>query len=155
MVGSDGAETLEGALVLALLTGDEERIGEVEKSAGDLPASGVIGASFVVATRRTFPITADVRGITAYVKAVAARAKAHDQPIGRREAEAAIRAALGEPDLVQGMDPEDLLETQVVLLQLMVEDLRLSGPDLVDLVREGEALAQSTMTTPRRAATED
>ena len=145
----EGVRTEEGTFVHALLASDSERARGLMESLGDMPARGVFSGAFLVAVRRTFSPDVDVREITAYVRAAAARARVHGQRLGRREAEAAIRSGLGEIELVQAMSPEDLFDTQFVLLELMAEDLGLTDDELVEFVREAEDLAAAIVNAHR------
>jgi hypothetical protein len=91
----------------------------------------------------------DVRDITSYVRTAAERIRAYDHDINRRVAEAAIRAALGEHELIAGVGIELLVETHGYLLQLMAEDLELTDSELVDLIRQAEDLAESVLRPVR------
>jgi len=92
------------------------------------------GALFVVALRRHFGTAPDIREITAFVHGLAAGLEPAEK-LPRREAEAIIRGALGEPELAAQIEEGSGIDLRVAELTIsrIFEGERL-GPDATETV---------------------
>jgi hypothetical protein len=102
---------------------------------------GTVEAVCEIAVRRYFHRDADVREITAFVSEF--RAKIHSiKPPGQLEAEALVRMALGDPDVVvDNISFTDTFHTQAGVALHVVQKLDLDPPEVRQLVIDGERLA--------------
>jgi len=114
-----------------------EEIGQDNWSA----VAGRIAAVFGLAVHRKFGSESDVRAITEFVADTRADID-EGEDIRPLEAEALIRAALGETELAEGIPPDVAVPTQVVLAIKILRDEHLSGKDVNELLGEAESLAQ-------------
>ena len=98
-------------------------------------------AACEIAVRRYFRRDADVREITAFVSEF--RARIHStKPPGQLEAEALVRMALGDPDVVvDDISFTDTFNTQAGVTLLVILKLGLDSPEVRQLVIDGERLA--------------
>jgi hypothetical protein len=126
-----------GRLLRAILVNDENAIHELKPHLyenGDLA-----GVALVLAVRRRFSSTADVRDITRFVAAINAKLP-EGAEVDRREAEAYIRIILGERDLGLNSSPEAIADMTGLLLDEVVRDLGLSPSSVDELIAEAEIL---------------
>jgi hypothetical protein len=132
--------TPEGWYLRAVLRGSPEAVA----GWSDPPVHGeqwdeLVGSAFVLAAQRLFgPL--DRRAIARYLAQVAASPGDADLP--RREAEAGIRAALGETGLVELIDPDVMIAVMNRLVLRLIADLDLTEADTGALVRTAEEMVE-------------
>lgn len=105
------------------------------------------GALFVVALRRHFGIHPDVRAITAFVRALAAGLEPAEK-LPRREAEAVIRGALGEPELAAQIEVGSGIDLHVAELTIgrIFQGARV-GPDEIEVALDEVARLLTDVAT--------
>jgi hypothetical protein len=129
--------TTEGALLWADYRGDGRRWHHLRPR---LEANGVTTAAASVAAIRRFHGVRELREVAWFVAAHNAAAP-DEHLLPRLEAEAFVRAALGEPHLLDAVDRRTRAEVARGLLLSLVDDLGLGDHDVHDLLREAEATA--------------
>ena len=95
----------------------------------------VIGAAFVVAVNRRFRPDYDAREVTRFVADLRSSYD-HGGTLPASETEATIRAALGEPELADGVQPDVALPAQVVVLGQLLREENLSEEQIEIFVAE-------------------
>ncbi|MGH3748508.1 MAG: hypothetical protein ACRDT8_14060 [Micromonosporaceae bacterium] len=106
--------------------------------------TGLLNAAFWLAVDRRFDPDAD-QEITEYVTTVC-REHPEAEP---RVAEALIKAALGEEQLVAALDPEATLPVQMVLLHRLIADRKLTDDQLEEFLSETVRLAEHNLSQRR------
>ncbi len=141
MTGAGGRgdlRTTEGALLWADYRGDAGRWGVLRerfRAEGGSPA--VASAAAGMAAARRFAGERELREVARFVAAHNAVAPdAHLLP--RLEAEAFVRAVLGEPHLLDAVHPRVLTDVVRGLLFTLVDDLGLRAVEVHDLLRLAE-----------------
>jgi hypothetical protein len=133
------------SVLRAEMVGDTPAAGRVLAMADDDRRAAVAGAVFdwvvgLLVVRR-FPHQTDVRELHRYVIAVQAGLEP-EESLPAREAEAYLRARLGEPYLLTEIDPDRMGEPLGGLLWHLARDLPLTESDIDQLVGEAENLAE-------------
>ncbi|MGH8793634.1 MAG: hypothetical protein ACRDXX_13455 [Stackebrandtia sp.] len=126
------------------LKGDFEEAERLNAEADDIPFSDsavLVGAAFYLAVRKNFVSDASHDAVKAFVKEAAAEYADAQPQLRPLVIEGLVRAVLGEADLMQGIDAQEAVQTQMPLTYKIVADLRLSGDALSQLLDEAEELA--------------
>lgn len=103
-------------------------------------AAGQIAAVFGLAVRRRFSPEGDPRSVPTFVEQ--ARAEVGGDAIRPMEAEALVRAALGEPGLADHIPREIAIPTEIVLAVKILREEHLSPQDMDGFLAEADALAR-------------
>jgi hypothetical protein len=131
-------------LFRAAVQEDSETVDRLSEKIGEdnWPAiAGRIAAVFGLAVQRKFGPDSDVRAIVAFV--AEARAElAEGDDIPPLEAEALVRAALGESELAENISQDVAVPAQIVLAVKILRDEHLSGKEVDQLLAEADALAK-------------
>ncbi|MEV4711840.1 hypothetical protein [Micromonospora sp. NPDC049374] len=104
----------------------------------------VIGAAFTLAVHRHFPAEATPSDVAAWVSATRARYPDGDT-LPALEMEGLIRAALGEPELIDNISAETMLAAEVFVLGQLLLEKKLTSAELDEFVAEAEAVAAEYM----------
>ncbi|MEU5531461.1 hypothetical protein ABZ744_31460 [Micromonospora chersina] len=134
--------SLQAQLLRAELRGDERewrRLLDLNRQAGG--EFGVMPAAFVLLLHRWFAGIKDRRDVTRCVARYNSAAPPEHR-VPTREAEAVLRANLGEPHLADLVDEETTLLIMYSLLFWLVHELRLSEEQMDDLVVAADELAE-------------
>ena len=136
-------------LIRALLFPQEDRADLLVERYGNRAVRAAAAGTFMVAAERHFGSSARVSEISDYVAQVRRR-YAHSSEVDPLLAEALIRSVLGEEQLAEGVPRDEAVATELFLAGAMLEDERLSDPELegflsevADLVVEGLADSQA------------
>lgn len=99
-----------------------------------------ISAAFLLAVQRRFGETPDLQQIANFVATTRQRyADGHELPALAMEG--MIRGALGETDLLDGIEPDVAFSTQILLLGTLLQDEQWTEAELEDFIREAEETA--------------
>jgi hypothetical protein len=143
------------SVLRAGMVGEAPDPGRVLDMADDDPEATIMGVvldSVVgLLVRRRFRPGTDVRELHRYVSAIQAGLEP-DETLAVREAEAYLRARLGEPYLLTDVDPDRMGEPLGELLWQLAQDVPLTESDVDDLVVQAEGLAER-MARGRRVST--
>ncbi|GAB3841133.1 hypothetical protein GCM10029963_11460 [Micromonospora andamanensis] len=112
---------------------------EIRRS-GQAGTPYVIGAAFALAVNRYFAPDATPTDVAAWVSTVRARYQDGDTPPAL-ETEGLIRAALGEPELVDSMPAETVLDAEIFVLVHILLDRNLTDAELDEFLAEAEEVA--------------
>lgn len=113
-----------------------------EMGEGNWPsAAGRIAAVFGLAVHRRFQAGGDIREVAAFVRDARAELDEGDD-IPPMEAEALVRAALGESELAKNIEPDVAVPVQIVLAVKMLRDGNLSTDEVDKVLAEAAALAE-------------
>lgn len=131
-----------GELIRALLKQDWPTWDQltVDLDSAGSTAAKVIGAAFFLAVDRRWTPETDVREIAQWVMETREYFAKGDELIPVREAEALVRAALGEDHLAIGIDSETTVSVEMQLLTKLVADLGLDHDQIDGLVSEAESM---------------
>lgn len=141
------AQTELTALIRALAKRDWEAVDglleELRKKewAG---ATQVIGAAFVLAVHRRFRRGQDLRDISNFVAETRSRYEGGNE-LPALAMEGLVRAALGEVDLMDEINPDNYLPAQIVILGTILQDENLTDDQLDEFVRDVEEAAAEYM----------
>lgn len=131
----------------AVLRRDQEEIRNhrehVEESDPSLLAA-MVGAVFYLGVRTRFSDDTDVRGITRFVRETQERL-GEGQSLDARVAEAAIRAALGEEELLDDVDHDLLVATELTLIYALSVDRKWSEEEVSVLLKKSKALTLNSL----------
>ncbi|GIJ76272.1 hypothetical protein SAMN05443287_102212 [Micromonospora phaseoli] len=100
----------------------------------------VIGAAFALAVNRRFGPETTPTDVAQWVAGIRAQYQGND-PLPTLEMEGLIRAALGEPELVDTIAPETALGAELLMLGQIILEENLSATELDEFVAEAEQLA--------------
>ncbi|WP_223256751.1 hypothetical protein [Micromonospora endophytica] len=100
----------------------------------------IIGGAFALAVNRHFPPNTTPSDVAAWVCATRLRYNDRDT-LPALEMEGLIRAALGEPELVDNIPAETALGVEVFILGELLLQTNLSATELDELVADAEELA--------------
>lgn len=121
-----------GAVVVALLNGDEEAAERAAERPPDEHDSPVLDAAVRLAVRSLFDEDTPPESIAGFVAAMA-----QDVELDPAVAEALIRTQLGEPGLLDGLPPQEVTDTTWSMLGYLCE--RQLGPeDSLELMAHAE-----------------
>jgi hypothetical protein len=104
----------------------------------------IIGAAFALAVHRRFPEDYDPRDITQFVANIRSQYRGGEE-LPAFELERLIRAALGEPDLMDSISPEVSIPAQIVILGTLLQDESMTEAQLEDFIKEVAATAAPYM----------
>ncbi|MEN3608023.1 hypothetical protein AAH979_00595 [Plantactinospora sp. ZYX-F-223] len=107
-------------------------------------ATQIIGAAFVLAVHRRFRRGQDQRDIAAFVAETRSRYES-GKDLPPLAMEALIRAALGEVDLMDEINPDNYLPGQIVVLGTILQDENPTQDQLDRFIREVEETAAEHM----------
>ncbi|WP_229706466.1 hypothetical protein [Micromonospora sonchi] len=134
-------------LVRALARADwdtaETLVAELGRS-GWVGGLQVIGAAFTLAVNRHFAPGTTPTDVAAWVSSTRARYADGDSLPGL-EMEGLIRAALGEPELVDNIPAETMLAAEVFVLGQLLQEKKLTPAELDEFVAEAEEVAAEYM----------
>ncbi|MGW0502931.1 hypothetical protein [Micromonospora sp. NPDC003241] len=99
-----------------------------------------IGAAFALAANRRFGPDTTPTVVAQWVAGLRAQYRGHE-PFPALEMEGLIRAALGEPELVDTIAPETALGAELFMLGQILLEENLSATELDELVTDAEELA--------------
>jgi len=116
----------ERALIEALLDGDREGWKSPIAALGNDRVSIVAMMALTNACLKQFTEDPSVDSIAAYVKQLQDR-QPPDAGIKTVPTELVIRAVLGQPDVLRGISAEDLVRTQIVIVNTVAQDHHLVG----------------------------
>ncbi|MDG4762972.1 hypothetical protein O7632_02425 [Solwaraspora sp. WMMD406] len=103
-----------------------------------------ITAAFFVAAQRRFGETPDLQQVATFVATTRQRyADGHELPALAMEG--MIRAALGEPDLIDDIDAETAFSMQIAVLGTLLQDREWTEAELEEFIREVEQTAAQYM----------
>jgi hypothetical protein len=111
----------EEKMVLALLDDDPD---ELADAAGELDYHAsfrILSAAFVAAVYLQFPQTASVIEAVEFTDYVRAGARFADE-LDTTKLEAAIRAVLGEPEMLEGISANDLVPIYLAVIRCVLDD---------------------------------
>jgi hypothetical protein len=121
----------------------DQIVAGLEKSGWD-SGPQMLGAAFAIAVNERFPDGASAQEVADLVAATRAQFKdGHTFP--GLQMEGIIRAALGEAELVDGIDAETMLEVQLLMIGKLLRDLDLDERQLEEFIAEVEETAQRFM----------
>ncbi|MFY1635295.1 hypothetical protein ACN27F_18810 [Solwaraspora sp. WMMB335] len=106
--------------------------------------SQTIGAAFAIAVNRRFGSSDDPRAVASFVADTRRRYEQGEQ-FSALAMEGMIRAALGEPDLIDDIDAETAFSMQIAVLGTLLQDREWSEAELEEFVREVEQTAAQYM----------
>ncbi|GIJ21273.1 hypothetical protein [Micromonospora lutea] len=132
-----------GDLIRALARADWDAADTVAAEIGQhgLRGSlGVIGAAFAVAVHRHFGTDATPTDVAAFVASARAEYEQGDT-LSALDVEGVIRAALGEPELVDNIPAETVLGAEIFVLGQILLEANMSAAELDEFVAEAEDLA--------------
>lgn len=140
-----GAATwsVQAQLLRAELAGDEREWRELlalNRQAGG--AFGVMPTAFAMLLHRRFGNVADRREITRFVSRYNAIAPVEHR-LPPREAEAVLRAGLGETHLAELVDDDTTYRVVYSLLFMLIDDLALSEEEIDSLVTAADGVTRS------------
>lgn len=130
----------------ASLRGDFDDAERLNAEFSDIPFSDsavLVGAVFYLAVKHRFSGGADHATVKAFIDEALAEYANAQPPIKPLTAEALVRAALGETELMQGIGAEEAVPVQMSLVYKIVADAELSHADISALLDKGEKLATS------------
>lgn len=128
----------------ASLRGDFDEAERLNAELGDIPFSEsavLVGAAFYVAVKHQFREDSNHAAVIAFVNEAMAEYANAQPPMNSVTAEALVRAALGESELMRGIEAEEAVPTQLSLVYKVVQDAQLSGDDISALLDQSERLA--------------
>ncbi|WFE22464.1 hypothetical protein O7621_03700 [Solwaraspora sp. WMMD937] len=106
--------------------------------------SQTIGAAFALAVNRRFGSSDDLRGVASFVADTRKRYQEGEQ-FSALAMEGMIRAALGEPDLIDDIDAETAFSMQIAVLGTLLQDRQWTEVELEEFIREVEETAAQYM----------
>ena len=133
------------ALLRAMFTDDDATARAKAEELGDVPyrdAGLLVAAAFAIAMERRF---ADETSHEAVKSFVAEAQQNFDQAAGSVKplmAEALVRAALGEPELMEEIPREDAVQPQILLTYKVLVEEEATPADVDRLLDEAEELAE-------------
>ncbi|GAB3977038.1 hypothetical protein V1634_27075 [Plantactinospora veratri] len=107
-------------------------------------APQVIGAAFAIAVNDRFDSATDVRDIARYVSDIRGRYQDGNQ-LSALDVEGMIRAALGEVELADSINPEVAFQVQIFVLGNLLHDADLTEPQLEEFISQVEQAAARFM----------
>lgn len=128
------------------LRGDFTEAERLNAELGDIPFSVsavLVGAVFYMAVQQRFATDSSPAAVHKFTKEALAEYADATPPIEQSVVDALVRAALGEEDLMQGLDAAETVPVQMSLVYKIVADLHLSDVQLAKLLNDGESLASS------------
>ena len=125
----------ERRLVEAVLDGDGDGVQLLMDDLSDERAHRVLLGAFIVAVQRLFPGEYTPTQVTAYVADLRRRLGSGDQ-LKPMPTEAMIRAALDEPDLRDGVSPQDAVNAYFAVSHAYSQDHQVRGPERDEFIRE-------------------
>ncbi|MGH8794668.1 MAG: hypothetical protein ACRDXX_18730 [Stackebrandtia sp.] len=135
------------AFLEAVLRRDQERIRQRREKVENVDPSllaAMVGAVFYLGVRSRFSDDADVRGITKFVRETQERL-GDGQSLDARVAEAAVRGALGEEELLDGIDHDQLVATELTLIFAISFDRKWSDDAVENLLARSKELTLSSL----------
>ncbi|MFV2019540.1 hypothetical protein [Micromonospora sp. LOL_023] len=107
-----------------------------------------ISAAFLLAVQRRFGKAPDLQQIANFVAATRQRyADGHELPALAMEG--MIRGALGQTDLLDGIEPDVAFSTQILLLGTLLQDEQWTETELEDFISEAEETAAEYRQPPQ------
>ncbi|MCZ7423250.1 hypothetical protein O7605_27465 [Verrucosispora sp. WMMA2121] len=100
----------------------------------------VIEAAFAIAVHRHLGADATPSDVAAFVSSARAQYQQGDTPPAL-EIEGVIRAAVGEPELIENMAPDEVLGVEIFVLGQILLESDLTPAELDEFVAEAEQLA--------------
>jgi hypothetical protein len=125
----------ERGLIEAVLDGDAERVHALADILSGERTHRVLLGTFVVAVQRLFPGEYTPAQVTAYVADLRGRLGSGDQ-LKPMPTEAMIRAALDEPDLRDGVSPQDAFNAYLAVTHAYSKDRQIRGLERDEFIRE-------------------
>ncbi|MGI5215587.1 hypothetical protein [Plantactinospora sp. CA-290183] len=104
----------------------------------------VIGAAFAIAVNRKFDSTSDAREVARFVAQTRSQYEEGDQ-LPALETEGLIRAALGEVELADSIQPATALKIQIAIIGKLLQDANLTEPQLEEFLADVEETAAGFM----------
>ncbi len=132
-----------GDLIRAMARSDWGTIDRLTNELRELEWAGavpMIGAAFTLAVHRRFQPGQDLRDIARFVSATRAEYE-EGEKLPALDMEGIIRAALGETDLMDSVDPGISLQVQIVLLGTLLQDENLTEAQLEQFIKDVEETA--------------
>lgn len=118
-------------LVQAVVTKDAEIPSQAIEQLGQARVLALLTAGTMVAVERKFQSDGDARLIPLFVKELKTRFADRAKDIKPMAAEAVIRAALGEPELLDELDTNDMTSMMILVTYAIVSESQ-PGPIQVD-----------------------
>ncbi|GGM37490.1 hypothetical protein GCM10011608_22620 [Micromonospora sonchi] len=112
--------------------------------------SQVIAAAFAIAVNERFTADHSPTDVARFVAETRSRFPAA-QSLPTLEMEALVRAALGEVDLIENLDPETALQMQIVFLGKLLQDGYRAEPELEAFIADVERTAADVLWPPKGA----
>lgn len=104
----------------------------------------VIGAAFTLAVNRHFEPDATPTDVAAWVSTTRSQYPDGDT-LPALEMEGLIRAALGEPELVDNIPAETMIAAEIFVLGKLLQEQKLTPAELDEFVAEAEGVAAEYM----------
>ncbi|WFE25741.1 hypothetical protein O7623_20510 [Solwaraspora sp. WMMD791] len=124
--------------------GTIDRLTEVLGTTNWHGAVPVIGAAFAIAVDRHFGPEPDLNKVSAFVAQVRDQYQ-RGKDLPALQLEGLIRAALGEAELLDGIDAEVSFPAQIVILGTLLQDEQWTEAELEEFIREVEETAAQYM----------
>lgn len=127
----DAAEVVESIIAKEVLLPEA-----AYKRLGTRKAFTIVGTAMEEAVHRKFPPDTDLTEITSYARQLRKRfPDAHDE-LRPLNVEGAIRGALGEEELLEGLSGDDLHTISILATYAMISDLKLTQEQKNQFVQE-------------------
>jgi len=129
-----------GQLIRDLLARRGEEAERVTRDIGGREALAAMAAMFTIAVERQFGDAADPAAVSRFVSDVRARYP-NGYQVDQVLAEALVRAALGEEELLEGLDMNSAGAVETFLATAIIDSKRYSNAELEDFIHEAEDFA--------------